>query len=103
MLPEGEYLGDLYDIGFDKPETHCIRKDGVLYYALYAPEWNGDVALRGLGAGQYEITDYVNNERLGVVNGPPGKLHVVFRHALLVKARQVAALTDRKYQKQTRQ
>ncbi len=28
MLPKGDYLGGLYDIGFDKPETHAIRKDG---------------------------------------------------------------------------
>ncbi|MCJ7815919.1 MAG: alpha-galactosidase, partial [Xanthomonadales bacterium] len=28
MLPRGEYLGELYDIGFDRPETHAIRKDG---------------------------------------------------------------------------
>ena len=26
----------LYDIGFDRPEAHAIRKDGALYYAFYA-------------------------------------------------------------------
>jgi alpha-galactosidase len=48
MLSRGEYLGQLYDIGFDRPETHVIRKAGYLYYALYAPEWSGAVELRGL-------------------------------------------------------
>ena len=33
MLPKGEYLGALYDIGFDKPEAHAISKDGAMYYA----------------------------------------------------------------------
>ena len=41
MLSRGEYLGDLYDIGFDRPESHAIRKDGQMYYAFYARHWNG--------------------------------------------------------------
>ena len=48
MLSRGEYLGTLYDIGFDRPETHAIRKDGSMYYAFYAPHWSGKVTLRGL-------------------------------------------------------
>jgi hypothetical protein len=31
MFSRGEYLGDLYDIGFDRPESHAIRKDGQMY------------------------------------------------------------------------
>ncbi len=38
MLSRGEYLGDLYDIGFDRPEAHAIRKAGSMYYAFYAPD-----------------------------------------------------------------
>ncbi len=87
MLPEGEYLGGLYDIGFDKPETHCIRKGGLMYYAFFAPEWNGVVHLRGLGPGQYSVLDYANNKQLGVVNGSDGKLQVAFRHSLLIAVR----------------
>jgi alpha-galactosidase len=34
MLSRGEYLGALYDIGFDKPETHAIRTRGNMYYAF---------------------------------------------------------------------
>ena len=37
-LPRGTYRGELYDIGFDKPETHVVEKDGRLYYAFYAPQ-----------------------------------------------------------------
>lgn len=86
MLPQGEYLGDLYDIGFDKPETHCIRKNQTMYYAFYAPEWNGDVELRGLGAGEYAVTDYVNDRFLGTVSGAHCNFHVAFKQALLVRA-----------------
>jgi alpha-galactosidase len=90
MLPEGEYLGTLYDIGFDKPETHCVRKGDVMYYAFYAPEWNGTAELRGLAPGQrYAVVDYVNNRELGFVNGRDGKLQVAFRQSLLVKAEPV--------------
>jgi alpha-galactosidase len=89
MLPEGEYLGSLYDIGFDKPETHCIRKNGVMYYAFFAPDWNGAVELRGLRPGQYNVIDYVTNKQLGSVNGPNAKLQVAFRRSLLVKAQPV--------------
>lgn len=85
MLPEGQYLGGLYDIGFDKPETHCIRKSGGMYYAFFAPEWDGSVQLRGLAPGKYSVLDYVNNKQLGVVNGgPDSRLNVAFRHALLI-------------------
>ncbi|HLH03348.1 MAG TPA: glycoside hydrolase family 36 protein [Bryobacteraceae bacterium] len=84
MLPEGEYLGNLYDIGFDKPETHCIRKNGVMYYAFFAPEWKGTVELRGLGTGRYAVFDYVDNKPLGFVNGPDGKLQVAFKGSLLI-------------------
>ncbi len=37
MPSRGEYMGDLYDIGFDYPETHVIRKDQKMYYAFFAP------------------------------------------------------------------
>lgn len=90
MLPEGEYLGGLYDIGFDKPETHCIRKEGVVYYAFFAPEWNGTVELRGLEPGRYNVIDYVNNKQLGSVNSPNAKLQVAFRRSLLIKVQDTA-------------
>jgi alpha-galactosidase len=47
MLSRGEYIGTLYDIGFDRPETHVVSKDGSIYYAFYAPQWSGKITLRG--------------------------------------------------------
>ena len=34
----GEYL-NLYDIGFDYPEAHVIKKDRKIYYAFYTHPW----------------------------------------------------------------
>ncbi len=68
MLPKGEYLGQLYDIGFDKPEAHAISKDGALHYAFYAERWDGKVELRGLGAGRYRVRDVFNDRDLGAVD-----------------------------------
>jgi len=87
MLSRGEYLGELYDIGFDRPETHAIRKSANMYYAFFAPEWGGRVELRGLDAKSYVVTDYENNKNLGTVRGPSGALEVKFQKHLLLEAR----------------
>src|SRR5690606_21977539 len=47
MLSKADYLGKLYDIGYDKPEAHVINKQGTLYYAFYADSWKGQIELRG--------------------------------------------------------
>ena len=39
--PRASTSATLYDIGFDKPEAHAIAKDGAMYYAFYADDWNG--------------------------------------------------------------
>ncbi len=90
MLPRGRYRGELYDIGFDKPETHAVDKDGRMHYAFYAPSWQGAVELRGLGNGRYRLTDYVSGADLGVVTGPLARLQVQFEHYLLLEAAPVA-------------
>ena len=87
MLSRGEYLGTLYDIGFDKPETHAIRKDGKMYYAFYAPKWNGKVTLRGLENRTYQVTDYVNGTDLGMAHGPAATIDVRFVQHLLIEAK----------------
>jgi len=87
-LSEGEYVGDLYDIGFDRPETHVVRKDAALYYAIYAPRFDGQLELRGLDKGNYRVTDYVNDRDLGIVSGPVGKLNARFENSLLVVVRR---------------
>jgi alpha-galactosidase len=85
-LYSGEYLGTLYDIGFDRPEAHVIRKGGVLYYAFYAPEWKGPISLRGLSHGRYHVRDYENGTDLGDVAGPEATLAADFRGHLLIEA-----------------
>jgi alpha-galactosidase len=87
MLSRGEYLGGLYDIGFDRPEAHAIRKDGSLFYAFYAPHWEGEVELRGLEERAYRISDYVHEADLGSVQGPQARVAVKFEGALLVEAK----------------
>jgi alpha-galactosidase len=86
MLPKGEYLGHLYDLGFDRPETHGIKKDDRMYYSFYADEWEGMVELRGLGDRVYKLHDYVNDYNYGTINGPIHKLEVKFSKFLLLEA-----------------
>ncbi|MGB3270513.1 MAG: glycoside hydrolase family 36 protein [Rhodanobacter sp.] len=86
MLPHGEYLGTLYDIGFDKPETHAIARDGAMYYAFYADAFEGKVELRGLGAGRYKVRDLFNERALGEVAGGNASLRVAFKRSLLLQA-----------------
>ena len=87
MLSRGEYDGTLYDIGFDRPETHVVRKAGSLYYAFYAPQWSGKIVLRGLSQQAYRVTDYVEGKDLGTVRGPSATLDVQFEKYLLLQAK----------------
>lgn len=87
MLSRGEYLGALYDIGFDTPETHVIRKNGEMYYAFFAPHWQGTIELRGLEDRNYQLVDYENNKDLGSVRGPTAHLSADFDKHLLLEAR----------------
>ncbi|HEY6548141.1 MAG TPA: glycoside hydrolase family 36 protein, partial [Vicinamibacteria bacterium] len=87
MLPKGAYRGELYDLGFDRPEAHAIAKDGRLYYAFYAAAWSGPVELRGLEKRSYRVTDYFNDAALGSVAGPRARLDVRFERFLLLEAR----------------
>lgn len=86
MLSRGEYLGSLYDIGFDRPEAHAIRKGGRMHYAFYAPTWDGKIELRGLANRTYRISDYGDGKDLGTVRGPVGSLTVKFQKHLLIEA-----------------
>jgi len=90
-LPEGEYLGSLYDIGFDRPETHVIKKNDSFYYAFYAKSFSGPVKLRGLAPGAYHVRDYVHDRDLGTVRGPIGSLNVQFKQSLLIEVRPTDA------------
>jgi alpha-galactosidase len=86
MLPEGNYLGGLYDIGFDKPESHVIQKKDTLFYAFYNPDWRGKIELRGLEAGKrYHIEDYVNSIDMGQVNSEKPFIDATFKQYLLIE------------------
>jgi alpha-galactosidase len=87
-LSQGTYRGELYDIAFDKPETHVVEKAGVLHYAFYAEDWNGPVTLRGLSAGQWVVEDYVEGRPLGTVDAARPTLQVSFKNNLLILARK---------------
>ncbi len=87
MLSRGEYLGQLYDIGFDLPETHAIRKDQTMYYAFFAKHWKGTVELRGLEDRNYSVVDYVTGKNYGTVSRHSAHLPVDFDGNLLVEVR----------------
>jgi len=84
-LARGVYRGELYDIGFDRPEAHAVQMKGSMYYAFYSPSIDGKVELRGLEAKEYDVIDYEHTTTLGTVKGPVGTISVSFRHHLLVK------------------
>jgi alpha-galactosidase len=86
-LAQGTYRGELYDIAFDKPETHAIEKSGRLYYAFFAERWRGDVELRGLTAGTYRIRDYFNERDIGTVSAIHPRLPMSFEGFLLLEAK----------------
>jgi alpha-galactosidase len=70
MLSKGTFL-DLYTYGYDVPEAYAIEKDGRMYYAFFAPDdaatWKGEVQLRGLKAGSYDIVNYPDGIDLGTI------------------------------------
>ena len=85
-LSQGIYRGELYDIGFDKPEAHAVQQSGRNYYSFYAKQWQGVVELRGLATGSYRVRDYFNDRDLGQVSSARNTLQVQFEHFLLIEA-----------------
>lgn len=86
MLSKEEYLGTLYDIGYDKPETHVISKSDTLFYAFYSKVWDGPIELRGLEKGiNYIAYDYVNNKKIAEFNGDSPQIKAAFEDYLLIE------------------
>ncbi|RLD39838.1 MAG: alpha-galactosidase [Bacteroidetes bacterium] len=86
MLSKAEYLGHLYDIGFDKPEAYAIQKGDTLFYAFYADEWNGTIDLRGLDTSkEYTINNYFEDKNLGSIAGNNPVLETSFSGFLLIE------------------
>jgi alpha-galactosidase len=91
-LSQGKFLG-LYTYGYDTPEAYAIEKDGRMYYAFYAPDkdkaWQGQVELRGLGTGKYNVVNYENSTQLGPVESSNPRLAVAFTNHLLLEVSKV--------------
>ena len=97
MLSRGTFK-NLYVYGYDVPEGYAIEKDGAMYYAFFAPEppsgtksaaapqWSGEIELRGLAPGNYHVQDYVNGKDLGTVTAPGARLKASFSDHLLLEA-----------------
>lgn len=83
----GHYL-NLYDLAFDAPEGHAIRRGRRMYYAFFGPGvYQGPLELRGLEPGRvYRVVDYVHQAEQGRVTGPTGVLEVTFHRFLLIYA-----------------
>ncbi|OGF97464.1 MAG: hypothetical protein A2Z86_03525 [Candidatus Glassbacteria bacterium GWA2_58_10] len=87
-LSSGEYL-NLYDLAFDIPEAHLVRKNGKLYYGFFADNWSTGrpLELRGLDRDKsYRVRDWVNGVELGTVQGSKPLVHQAFKVHLLLEA-----------------
>ncbi len=92
-LADGEYL-NLYDLAFDSPEAHAIRKDDSIYYAFFMQDMNesysGKIQLRGLDESkQYQVRDYVEDRILAEVAGNNPFIQVEMKGAVLLKVMPV--------------
>lgn len=89
MLSTGEYRGELYDIGFDKPEAHVVAKKRTLHYAFYADQWDGTVELRGLGRTRYRLTDPFTGKSLGTATAQHNTVNLSFERFQLIVAEPI--------------
>ncbi len=90
MLSKGDFR-DLYVYGYDVPEAYAIAKDGKMYYAFFTDAgkpFAGEIELRGLKPGSYQVLDYVDGKDLGTVKvdaGTTPRLKTEFKEHLLVE------------------
>lgn len=84
-MSEGQYL-NLYDIAYDKPETHLIKKGDSFYYSFFAHNnFSGKVELRGLGKGRYKIYNLYTGKVILYINSSKSELQINFNKHLLLK------------------
>ncbi|MFZ1080939.1 MAG: glycoside hydrolase family 36 protein [Candidatus Kryptoniota bacterium] len=84
-LSEGQYL-NLYDIAFDKPETHVIKRGNTYYYSFFSGgQFDGKVELRGLAKGNYKAFDLFTGEFLAVINSDKSFLKLSFDRGEMIK------------------
>jgi alpha-galactosidase len=90
-LSHAKYV-NLYDLAFDKPEVHVVRRGEEMYYGIFAVNWprNKPIDLRGLKKGTtYTVYDYGNRRDLGTIDGSDPRLRIAFKDSLLVRVRPV--------------
>ncbi len=90
-LSRAEYV-NLYDLAFDRPEVHVVRKGEEMYYGIFADVWpkSRRIELRGLSRdASYDVYDYANRVTLGQVKGAEPYLRISFKDHLLVRVRPV--------------
>ena len=78
----------MYDLAYDNPEIHVVKKGDEIFYGIYADLWSKTEAieLRGLKRGvNYSVYDYANNRQLANVNGSDPFINVGFRDYLLIQ------------------
>jgi alpha-galactosidase len=92
-LARAEYL-NLYDMGWDYPEGHAMRRGDSLFYGFFIERdgmFDGNLELRGLAPGvNYRIIDYENATTLGTVpGGPEAAVKARFKSHILLEAAPV--------------
>ena len=87
QIYKGEYL-NLYDIEFDNPDVIVTRKDDVFYYFAPGP-YNGNLELRGLENGKYEIHDLYSKELVANVDGQDAKVNISREGNICLKVKPV--------------
>ena len=86
-LSSGEYL-NLYDLAFDKPEVHVVKKENKLFYGIFADSVSKteSIQLRGLNKDvEYSVYDYANDKQLETLNGNNPFIHADFKEYLLLQ------------------
>jgi len=84
-MSECDYL-NLYDIVFDLPETHVIRKRDTYYYSFFSGEhFHGTVELRGLPKGRYRASDLLTGNGLADVRSDSPFLNLDFERNAIIK------------------
>jgi alpha-galactosidase len=84
-LSEGDYL-NLYDIGFDRPETHVIRRGQTYYYSFFSGKhFHAIVELRGLPKGRFRGTDLVTGNDVSFVHPESPFVNLDFDRSAILK------------------
>ena len=87
-LKDAKYV-NLYDIAYDKPETHLLKKENEYYYSFFAKDFSGKVELRGLEKGDYKVQDINNDKKLVDLSSDDPYVKINFKSNLLLKVSKI--------------